>query len=515
MMGRTWQTGRRALLGIGVALAAAFGQTPALAAEPGADERSAVLGDGNGFRLGGYIRTWTSFNLGNPPETVENDRWDPSMVRGSVLLDADGKAGPAKFKVIGRLDREYKTSYLERLERLGANASEGPGNIMDLYNQGELREAYIDVKPTDRLSLRIGKQQVVWGESDFFRAMDVVHGFDFRWRSFFEVENEELRKPLNMFNAKLDVPEGNGAIQLLYRPGWDRDRDIGNTFDVSGGRWANQPNKGFDFLTVTPYDYRHPDADVSDPTWGLRWTGLAGPVNYSVAYLKTFNNDPVMNSVFVPFMKAPTGLLGNLIFPKVDLFGLTASAYTPAVDAVLSTELVYTKDAAFNVGSSFFGGALPGFGGIKKKDTLVTMLRMDKRVDLSNVLGAIRPSFLSVQLFDTWVQNFNPDDDIVYLVGYGKKRKEHTTILTGILGLNYNYNNINPTLAVGFDLSNGGGFFIPAVEFVLGDKWRLKVEADLVFDNGEKKAGEVEDRTSLFGYFANNSQLVFRLTRQF
>ena len=143
------------------------------------------------------------------------------------------------------------------------------------------------------------------------------------------------------------------------------------------------------------------------------------------------------------------------------------------------------------------------------------MLRMDKRVDLSGVLGAMRPSFLSVQLFDTWLPKFKASDDIVYLVGYGRQRKEHTTILTTILGLNYDFNNINPTIAAGVDLTNGGGFLIPSVEWVLGDKWRVKAELDLFFANGQKRAGQVEKKTSLFGYFAHNNQLAVRVTRQF
>ena len=36
-------------------------------------------------------------------------------------------------------------------------------------------------------------------------------------------------------------------------------------------------------------------------------------------------------------------------------------------------------------------------------------------------------------------------------------------------------------------LTKGGGFAIPAVEFVYGDDWRLKIEADLWFNDGDTK----------------------------
>lgn len=100
-----------------------------------------------------------------------------------------------------------------------------------------------------------------------------------------------------------------------------------------------------------------------------------------------------------------------------------------------------------------------------------------------------------------------------------------SAILTGILGMNYANDRINPTIAAGWDVSNGGGFIIPSVEWVLGDQWRLKAELDLFFPRGNEKRRYVNPATfaweergrgaSLFGYFAHNNQAVIRLTRQF
>lgn len=477
------------------------------------------------FKLGGYVRAAASFNLQNPPETAENDKYDLSMLRGSLLLDADAKLGAGiKLKAIARLDGEAETSYMKRLDNLPGQA----GNLMDEYNNADMRELYVDFPVGDRVNFRLGKQQVVWGETDFFRALDVVHGFDYRWRSFLEVENEELRKPLILANMRVQVPEANGSLQAIVRPGWDRGKDIGNTYDLSGGRWANQPNKGVNFfgpspapgMNLTNYDYHHPDGNIDDVTGGFRWAGEAAKLNYSFAYMKTFNNDPVVNpSVAIggtPYKVAPQGLLGDFIYPKIDVFGATASGYVEALDAVLSTEVVYNKDVPFNYGSDFGGGFLPGFAGVKLKNTLQTMFRIDKQVNLSQLIGTSRPSFFSVQLFNTRVLDFNQNDDIVYLAGYGAPRKRDSVMLTMILAMNYDNDRINPAIAAGWDASYNGGFLIPSVEFVMGDKWRLKVEADLFYSGDRnKQPGQVEKSTALMGYFANNNQLAFRLTRQF
>ncbi|MFX8523790.1 hypothetical protein ABTM10_20015, partial [Acinetobacter baumannii] len=69
--------------------------------------------NGNSFHLGGYLRGWAAFNMQDVPETKANDKWKPSMIRGSIMLDADAKTGPVKWKATARGDKEYKTSYLQ------------------------------------------------------------------------------------------------------------------------------------------------------------------------------------------------------------------------------------------------------------------------------------------------------------------------------------------------------------------------------------------------------------------
>ncbi len=493
------------------------------------------------FSVTGYVRTWASVNLNDPPETEKYDAWELSMLRGTILLDATAVTAPIpglgsmRFNTIVRADKEYRNDYLDRLEdkvKSGLTAG-GPGSdIMETYDNEEFREYNVEFDPVDRLRLILGRQQIVWGETDFFRAMDVVHGYDMRWRAFLESENEELRKPLVLLNSIVQVPELGGSFQAFVRPGWDRDKWIGNTVELSGGRWATQPYKGVDFLALVDMNYHHEDGDVDDPTYGCRWYGLLGDVDYTLSYLKTFNNDPVANSRFAQYKETPNGMLGDFIYPEIDIVGATLRGYNPALDVVLSTEIVYTFDAPFNIGTEYFTPDfglgpvyLPGFGGIKKKDTLLTMVRFDKTLRRGvGFLHCARPPFLSVQLFDRWIMSYDKHDDLVDAMGHGAPLKEHSTIMTVIFVANYKSDRINPGLAGGIDLTHKGGFLIPSCEFVFGNHWRLRAEADFFFypsshapDNANPLhiTGEVEKDTHLFGYFANNDQFLLRLTYQF
>ncbi len=518
------------------------------------------------FHLGGYVRGAASMNLQDQPETTGNDKGKLSMLRGTVLLDADYKASTtAQFKVIARADREDNTSYLQSLAAppsqkpagstavvFNTNGGGGVGGLMNMYNQADLRELWGQFDLNDRVRIKLGKQQIVWGESDFFRAMDIVEGFDYSWRSFLEVENEELRKPLIMGRMMVQVPEANGSVDAYVRPGWDRDRDIGNTYDLAGGRWAAQPTRGASFLYATGYNYHSKGADVRDPTGGIRWQGMAGEINYSVALANTFNNDPVANPCpstlailgskgAQVFKQAPINCgfgskdpygnplqFGDWIFPKTSILGMTASGYSNAMDAVLSTEIVFQKDRAFNYGfidGKFGPNITPGAFGIIQKNTLTTMFRIDKNIDLTGIIGTSRPSFGSLQFFNTRILGFDKSDEIVQLAYWDRARSRDSAMLTAILGMNYSNDRINPSIAAGWDMSYGGGFFIPSVEWVLGDNWRVKGELDLFYARGNTRNYYLSPTTGAFdrqgssaglmGYFANSDQLAVRVTRQF
>lgn len=497
-----------------------------------AAEDAAGAGDFN-FALSGYARAWLSFNLEQQSELSDvgkNSKWAVSMLRGSVLLDADATYAGLKFKAITRLDREYRTGYLKDLQKLrspgqaGVDTSGGK-DITENYNNFDFRELWVEAPLGDRTTVKFGRQQLVWGESDFFQALDLVHGYDFSWRLFFEGENEEWRKPLILLSTKIRVPEYDGLIAAFIRPGWDRCSDIGNTYDISGGRWFFQPYRGFDLTQVTDKNCEHKSGDQDDITGGIRWQAEAFGINYSIAYVKTFAADPVANVNSNPFKGDGGVVAGNFfdrIHPEIDVIGLTLSGYSDALDSVLSAEMAYIIDQPYNVGT---GGFLapdvpPGIGigldGIKEKDALRVMVRADKNLNFQDILGTTRPSFSSIQIFNTTILNFKKSDDLVRLFAYGSRIRENNTIFTAFTVLNYRNDEINPGFAVGFDLSNGGGFAIPSVAFTLSDAWVGKVEADIFWSGGRNNKNQFSPENSqLFGYFEGASQLAFRLTRQF
>lgn len=576
----------------------------------GSMEVSAYEVMGMDAQVSGYVRNHVAINLEDKdvPKNVEGDdiggKGQLSMNRYQGLLNLQLEDEKIRGFVSTRYATEQKTPYLKKLEsaskktiikptptnapipvlgalgplcqgggalpsrncEAGLNQSDLGGEFLDdYYDEGlTLREAYLDFTGIERVFLRLGRQQVVWGETDFFRITDLVHGYDQRWRSFFEMENEELRKPSTLANLIVEVPELAGNLQLIYKPGGiDGKENYGNELDLAGGRYAGQPNWGVNITeNIAPYNYASAAGDADDDEYGFRWSGNLGDVAYSLLYYRGLAQDPLANcrktltagsqvqGVTVPlavdinpacqsYKEIPTGdgLGGELIYARQSNYGATFNYYSAAIDAVLRGEFLYQPDRPWNYGTAVpitiptyiaqvpVGGAIPlgwgtidvpGLAGVVEKDTALYMLGADKTLDLMKWLRTERGSLATIQLIDQWIIDYDKDDDLVEVLSYGTERDEHTLFLTTSLMLNYRYDTIMPTIAAGVNINGGDAFLIPAVNFVLGDNWRLALEADLFFPNKSKDIfGPPENKTHVLGTAADNSTFLARLSYYF
>jgi hypothetical protein len=105
--------------------------------------------------------------------------------------------------------------------------------------ENSLREAYIDLKLKDApLSFRLGRQQVIWGESDNFRLMDVWNPLDLRWH--LQQESwDQIRIPLWLMKGLWDIGRvgsiSNAFLELVYNPG---DYQPGAKYEWLPNPWA-------------------------------------------------------------------------------------------------------------------------------------------------------------------------------------------------------------------------------------------------------------------------------------
>ncbi len=136
-------------------------------------------------------------------ETLIEPRWDVGL-----------PGGGASLTLIGRLR-------LDAVGDLGPDASK-PDNYSSAtapwYNNSRtslaLRELYLDFRVADT-DWRLGKQQVVWGQADGIKVLDVVNPQSYR--EFILDDFDKSRIPLWM--ANVNIPVGDSAnLQLLWIP---------------------------------------------------------------------------------------------------------------------------------------------------------------------------------------------------------------------------------------------------------------------------------------------------------
>ncbi len=105
--------------------------------------------------------------------------------------------------------------------------------------ENTLREAYIDLALADvPLSFRVGRQQVIWGESDQFRLMDIINPLDTTWHLQQE-DWDKLRIPLWLVKGIYDFgdvgPFSNSFAELVFNPG---DFQPGNKVEFLPAPWG-------------------------------------------------------------------------------------------------------------------------------------------------------------------------------------------------------------------------------------------------------------------------------------
>ena len=116
------------------------------------------------------------------------------------------------------VDGDVSDNATFHVELQGFNDSEATGDFRNNENYTQrdvLREAYIDTE-TNGVSIRAGKQQVVWGTADGMKLLDAINPTDYSEMA--QNQMEDSRIPVWMINAETTLPAG-GDMQLIIAEG--------------------------------------------------------------------------------------------------------------------------------------------------------------------------------------------------------------------------------------------------------------------------------------------------------
>ena len=120
----------------------------------------------------------------------------------------------------------------------------------DYTQQDFLRELYVDteVGEEDEVSLRIGKQQVVWGTADGMKLLDIINPTDYREMA--QNSMEDSRIPVWMINAETDLEDGGNVQLVISQPRENLfaglNRNIDTNIRVNSATGADLTSNGHD-----------------------------------------------------------------------------------------------------------------------------------------------------------------------------------------------------------------------------------------------------------------------------
>ena len=157
----------------------------------------------------------------------------------------------------------------------------------DEQSDAELRELYFEWN-WGRTYVNIGKQQIVWGNADGLKVLDVVNPQSFR--EFILDDFADSRIPLWAVNIQL--PVGDSTLQLVWIPDhtYNDLPEPGSVYEFTSPLLAPQipPGIPVEFDAVDTPDKFFKDSDI-----GLRLSGFRWGWDFSINYFYHYEDNPV------------------------------------------------------------------------------------------------------------------------------------------------------------------------------------------------------------------------------
>jgi hypothetical protein len=326
----------------------------------------------------------------------------------------------------------------------------------------ELREFYVDTFVGDT-SLRLGKQQIVWGQADGLKVLDVVNPQSFR--EFILDEFDDSRIPLWTVNAEIPVGD-DSRVQLLWIPDTTYhdlpERDGSYAFTTS--RLVPLVPAGFN-VAINEED--RPTNIFSDSDVGARFSTFYGGWDLTLVYLYHYNDAPVLYRT----VGAGTVTI-NPEYERTHLIGGTAS--NAFGDFTLRSEVGYSTNSFFVTQNA------TDIDGVEESGEASYVIGLD--------YSGITDTFLSVQFF----QSVLTDD----VDGVTRDDVENTvTFLAERTFVNEIWK--AETLFI-HSLNDGDGVISPKLNYEYASNINVWVGADIFYGKSDGLFGEFNNEDRIY-----------------
>jgi hypothetical protein len=397
----------------------------------------------------GFVQNYSAYDYKDP------SHWSRAVIR--TQLGAQGGSAALKWKATVRMD----------LDPVYAGSDFYPPEVRrDQRRDFFLRETYVDI-PAGGLELRLGKQNIVWGEMVGLFFADVVSARD--QRDFILPDFEIIRIPQWAVRAEhfgenyhaeaiwLPYPE----VDILGKPG------------AEFYPFQDPPPAGFAQQFDNPE--RRP-RNTRNSNFGLRGSTVRSGWDVSAFYYRSTDVNPTFYREVV-LAPVPT-----LVFtPRHErIWQVGGTLGKDLGPTVLKAEVIYASGRKFNV------TRLSEATGVVPQDTL------DYAVGLDFTLG--RDTRLNLQVFQRFFSDHDPD------LVHEKHEDGVTLLLAGKLGASW-----EPELLLIHSLNRRDRLVRTRLGWIPERNWRVTFGVD-VFTGPP---------TGFFGRFDGNDRAYVEVRRDF
>ncbi len=403
--------------------------------------------------------------------------------------------------------------------------------------RNRLFQAFFDIELGD-LFVRIGRQNLVWGETDVFRLLDNINPVDNSFGGFF-IDLDERRVPLNMLRASYYLGSIGNVLDQVFIEGYAA---YDNTVAWNPGAPAGSPWS----IPIGPFTGRTLQNMIAPDPGDFRGGGRAvfniSDFTFTLASYRT-----MMDIQAVRFRQArpddigyqPNGvsvITADLSSPPVWINGIAMTTAIPDLQAVLRSEFAYFMDEPLYRGpgkvsfpgtasttdinylQNFLGPVLSGdLDTVAKKDTLNFVIGWDMNQHI-NFLNPSQSFLFSTQFFFRRIRDFEAcefeDGNGVPCMSVSVPVPNNSTRTVQVpqnqylhtLLINTTYNTAIPFTNSTVQTTPGFGMFYdwqgmlvfqPSVRFVR-DPWRFIMDYTVINSGVFKQTlGLVRDRDNL------------------
>lgn len=402
------------------------------------------------LRLSGNLKNETAYRIDTPTEFTK--------IKNQLILSETGKiSDDLRFKLTGRF-------YYDAVYDLTNNY---PGNVAsDQRADIELRDTYLDYS-TGPWDLRVGKQQIVWGEAVGLFFADIVNAKDLR--EYVLPDFDMIRIP--EWGTDLEYSKKNFHAEFVWIPFLEFNK-LGVT------------NSEFAFplplpTASTQYSYVDPDkpkSSFNNSEVGGRLSYLFRGWDVSAFYLHTWDHFPV----YYRQIDAAGAYNFSPERKRLDVAGATFAKEMK--DVVLKGEFVFNKDGYFSI------------------------------FDDNNVNGVVRKNFIDYLIGADYTFFGKIDTNIQFMQRVifnhsnllAENERQFRNTLSIWLKTGFFDGKCEPELLIIAGLMEPDFMYRPKVNFKVNDHWHLRIGADIFKGHSSGVFGRFNKKSRIYSEVSYN-----------